>query len=143
MSKDYHKKAEWAPDAGTTTGEETIRWVLDKNFIQGDTSYPDGKKGRFLTNYDPEAKVYRTWYFDNRNVFPRGEAIGRWNAEKERMDWVVNYGNGVTGKMVFQFSGKDKMEWSLKAHDTHGKLMFDIGGTQTRKCAANAASSVE
>ena len=38
----------------------------------------------------------------------------------------------------FQFSGKDKMEWSLKAHDANGKLMLDIGGTQTRKGTANA-----
>jgi hypothetical protein len=143
VNKDYHKKAEWTPEAGTTTGEETIRWVLDKNFIQGDTSYPDGKKGRGLANYDPHAKVYRSWYFNNRSAFPRGESIGRWNAEKERMDWASDFGNGVTGKMVFQYTGKDKMEWSLEAHDANGKLMLDIGGTQTRKGTAKAASRVE
>jgi hypothetical protein len=142
-NRNYHKKAEWTPEAGTTTGEETISWALDKNFIQGETSYPDGTKGRFLMNYDHDAKVYRTWYFDNRNAFPRGESIGRWHTDEERMDWEMGFGNGITGKMVFQFTGKDKMEWSLKAHDSDGKLMLDVGGTQTRKVDPQAVSRVE
>ena len=138
VNKNYRKKAEWTPEAGTTTGEETISWTLDKNFIQGDTNVSYGTKGRWLTNYDREAKVYRSWYFDNRNAFPRGETIGRWDAKKERMDWAVEFGSGITGKMVFQFTGKDKMEWSLKAHDAQGKLVLDVGGTLTRKDTAKA-----
>ena len=143
VNTNYHKKAEWTPEAGTTTGEETISWVLDKNFIQGETSYPNGTKGRFLMNYDRDVKVYRTWYFDNRNAFPRGESIGRWDAEKERMDWEMGFGNGVTGKMVFQYTGKDKMEWSLEAHDANGKIMLDVGGIQTRKVNAKAAARLD
>ena len=133
INENYHKKAEWTPEAGTVSGEETISWILDKKFIKGDMVNSAGTKALFLMNYDPEAKVYRSWFFDNQYAFPRGKSIGRWNAEKKRMDWEMDFGNGVTGKGVFLYIGKNKIEWSLKARDAEGKLMLDMGGTQTRK----------
>ncbi|MFP6668100.1 MAG: hypothetical protein VB876_12350, partial [Pirellulales bacterium] len=50
--KTYQKKAEWTSEERTTTGEETINWVLDKKFIQGDVIYADGGKEHWLMNYD-------------------------------------------------------------------------------------------
>ncbi|MFP6692580.1 MAG: hypothetical protein VB875_06170 [Pirellulales bacterium] len=131
--KTYQKKAEWTPEERTATGEETINWVLDKKFIQGDVIYADGGKGHWLMNYDAEAEVYRSWFFGNQNEFPRGDTVGRWNPKAERMDWKLDLGNGFRGEMTFQFTGKDKFEWALTIRDANGKLMMDTGGTQTRK----------
>ena len=132
-NKIYVKKAEWTPEERTFTGEETIKWVLDQKFIQGDAIRADGAKGHFLVHYDAEAKVYRSWYFGNRNQFPRGDTVGRWDPKAERMDWNLDFGNGVHGKMIFEYLDKDTFKWSLVAHDANGKLMLDTGGTQTRK----------
>jgi hypothetical protein len=133
INKTYQNKAEWTPEAQTATGKETIKWVLDKKFIQGDMSSPDGAKGHWLMNYDEQAKVYRHWFFGNELQFPRGNAVGRWNAKAERMDWKIDFGNGNRGEMILKFHNKDKWEWTLTIRDATGKLMIDNGGTQTRK----------
>jgi hypothetical protein len=133
INKTYENKAEWTPEAQTATGKETIKWVLDKKFIQGDMITQDGAKGHWLMNYDEQAKVYRTWFFGNELQFPRGDAVGRWNAKTERMDWEIDFGNGNRGEMTLKFHNKDKWEWTLTIRDATGKLMIDNGGTQTRK----------
>ena len=80
----YQKKAAWTPKERTTTGEETIKWILDKKFIQIDVTNADDTKGRSLITYDSEAKVYRSWFFGNQNEFPRGDSIGRWDPKTDR-----------------------------------------------------------
>jgi hypothetical protein len=131
--KNYQKKAAWTPEARTDTGVETVKWVLDKKFIQGDVIYSDGRKAHWLMNYDPQAKVYRIWHFDSQYVFPRGNTVGRWDAKAKRMDWKADLGNGVQGKIVDVLEDQDRSEWSLIAHDANGKLMFDGGGKLSRK----------
>ena len=131
--KNYQKKAAWTPEARTFTGVDTVKWVLDKKFIQGDVIFADGRKALWLMNYDSEANVYRFWYFDSKYSFPRGETVGRWDAKAKRMDWKADFGNGVHGKMTFKDLDKDTSKWSLIAHDASGKLMFNGGGELTRK----------
>lgn len=97
-TKTTFKKAEWTPEERTTTGEETIKWILDNNFIQGDVVDTDGTNSHWLMNHDADGKVYRNWYFDNKNAFPRGDSTGRWDAKAERMDWEVDMGNGFRGQ---------------------------------------------
>jgi len=92
-----------------------------------------GAKGRYLINYDAEAKVYRSWAFGNQNEFPRGDTVGRWDAKADRMSWKLNFGNDLRGEMTFQFISKDKFVWELTIRDSNGKLMLDSGGPQTRK----------
>ena len=133
ISRKYVRKAEWTPESGTTTGEETIKWALDNKFIQGNVTYGDGTKGHWLANYDPEANVYRSWFFNNQNAFPRGETIGRWNARTGHMDWKTDLGNGFHGEFVFKYFGNDKMDWAFTVMDSDGRLMLDTGGTLTRK----------
>ena len=129
----YQKQAAWTPEERTTTGEETIKWILDKKFIQIDVINVDGTKGRSLITYDAEAKVYRSWFFGNQNEFPRGESIGRWDPKADRMDWTLDFGGDLRGRMFLQFAGKDKMDWALTIRDGSGKLMMKTGGSQTRK----------
>jgi hypothetical protein len=59
----------------------TIKWVLDGKFIQFDSVNAEwDAKGHTLMAYDAEAKVYRSWFFGNKQgQFPRGDAIGRWD----------------------------------------------------------------
>ncbi|MDG2185718.1 MAG: hypothetical protein P8K79_08575 [Mariniblastus sp.] len=132
VNKVVEKKAAWNPVERTVAGEEKIQWVLDKNFIQGDLVMKDGAKGRWLINYDAEAKVYRSWFFGN-NSFPGGDTIGHWNPKLERMDWEFEVGEDLHGKMRFQFFGQDKMEWKITIHDGRGQLMMETVGVQTRK----------
>ena len=132
VHKNYHKKAPWTPEAKTISGEETVKWVLNKKYIQGDVIHDDGTKAHWLVTYDSEAKVYRSWFFHTQH-FPRGETVGRWDAKAERMDWKMDLGNGLRAEMSFKRSGKDKIVWTMTIRDASGKLMFDGGGTQTRK----------
>lgn len=132
VNKVVEKKAVWNPAERTSMGEETIKWVLDKSFIQGDVVMSDGLKGHWLIHYDEESKAYRSWFFGNKS-FPGGETVGRWNPKLERMDWRFEVAPDLHGKMHFQFSGPDKMEWEITIHDGRGQLMMETLGVQTRK----------
>ena len=131
-TKTTFKKVEWTPEERTVTGVETIKWILDNKLLQGDVVAADGTKSHWLMNYDAEAEVYRYWYFDNKNSFPRGNSVGHWNARSGRIDWNVDVGNGFRGKSSWQYSSKDKLDWSMTVSDPNGKLMMDMRGTLTR-----------
>ena len=100
--------------------------------MNDDVIHDDGTKAHWLVTYDSEAKVYRSWFFHTKH-FPRGESVGRWDAKNERMEVKMDIGNGFRGDMGIQWSGKDKVVWTRTIRDAGGKLMFDGGGTITRK----------
>ena len=130
-NKVVEKRSAWNPEEKTVRGEEEIQWILDNKFIQGDVTMEDGSIGHWLTNYDPQGKVYRSWFFGN-NTFPKGDSIGRWNSELETMEWEFEVDENLYGQMKFQFMGNDKMEWVITIHDDDGQLMMKTVGVQTR-----------
>ena len=133
QTESYQKKAEWTPTEKTSSGEETVKWVLDKQYIHGEVAYDDGSKGIWMMNFDKESEVYRAWYFGNRNEIPRGNTVGKWDEKTERVIFKQDLGTDFEGEMTFKFSGKNKIEWTYRIRDKTGKLMLDNGGTATRK----------
>ena len=130
-NKIVQKKSAWNPQQITVMGEENIQWILDNKFIQGDTTMEDGTKGHWLMTYDPEAKVYRNWFFSNTS-FPKGDSIGRWNSELEQMEFEFEVDENLYGQMRFQFMNDNKLEWGVTIHDDGGQLMMETVGVQTR-----------
>ena len=130
-NKIVQKKSTWNPQQITVMGEENIQWILDNKFIQGDTTMEDGTKGHWLMTYDPEAKVYRNWFFSNTS-FPKGDSIGRWNSELEQMEFEFEVDENLYGQMRFQFMNDNKLEWEVTIHDDGGQLMMETVGVQTR-----------
>lgn len=130
-NKIVQKKSAWNPQQRTVMGKEKIQWILDEKFIQGDTTMEDGTKGHWLMTYDPEAKVYRNWFFSNTS-FPKGDSIGRWNSELEQMEFEFKFDENLYGQMRFQFMNDNKLEWEVTIHDDGGQLMMETIGVQTR-----------
>ena len=130
-NKIVQKKSAWNPQQRTVMGKENIQWILDDKFIQGDTTMEDGTKGHWLMTYDPEAKVYRNWFFSSTS-FPKGDSIGRWNSELEQMEFEFKFDENLYGQMRFQFVNDNKLEWEVTIHDDGGQLMMETIGVQTR-----------
>ena len=130
-NKIVQKKSAWNPQQRTIMGKENIQWILDDKFIQGDTTMEDGTKGHWLMTYDPEAKVYRNWFFSSTS-FPKGDSIGRWNSELEQMEFEFKFDENLYGQMRFQFVNDNKLEWEVTIHDDGGQLMMETIGVQTR-----------
>ena len=130
-NKIVQKKSAWNPQQRTVMGKENIQWILDDKFIQGDTTMEDGTKGHWLMTYDPEAKVYRNWFFSSTS-FPKGDSIGRWNSELEQMEFEFKFDENLYGQMRFQFVNDNKLEWEITIHDDGGQLMMETIGVQTR-----------
>ena len=130
-NKIVQKKSAWNPQQITVMGEENIQWILDNKFIRGDTTMEDGTKGHWLMTYDPEAKVYRNWFFSNTS-FPKGDSIGRWNSELEQMEFEFEVDENLYGQMRFQFMNDNKLQWEVTIHDDGGQLMMETVGVQTR-----------
>ena len=132
--KSTHKKAAWTPKTRTISGVETAKWVLGGTFIQGASEVKsDGIKSLWMMNYDKDAKVYRLWYFDNKNAFPLGNSIGRWDRKSKALTWTMDIGNGNRGRGLWKYIDNDNFSWSMTIHDRDGKLAMDMTGTATRK----------
>lgn len=126
------KKAEWTPEETTVTGVETIEWILDGKVQKGASKNERGVENIWLTHYDPEADVYRLWYFDSAGSFPRGESLGRRKGD-DTIEWTMDMGDGVRAKANWTFHGDDRLEWSLIARNAEGTVMLDMSGSTARK----------
>jgi hypothetical protein len=126
------KKAAWTPKEVTITGEETIKWILDRKFLQGDAVDQNGVKNHWLMNYDAESKLYRFWHFDSTGNFPRGDAIGMRKGPDD-LSWTMDWGNGIRSTSSWKMTGKDKLDWELIARDKAGTIVMHMVATCTRK----------
>ena len=132
--KTVSRKAEWTPKTVTTTVTEKIQFVLDKKFIQGNTTVKeDDHKALWLANYEPATKTYHFWHFDNKASYPRGKTIGRWDTRTRIMTWTSNLGNGFISTAIWTFPSADSFKWAYKIRNREGTLLLDLSAVATRK----------
>lgn len=134
VTETTYKKAEWTPEVTTTKGEETIRWMLDKRVLLTEGwSQPNNHKSTGLMVYDQQTKQYRSWWFDNKGVFPRSNTTGKWDAESETLLFRSDLGNGNRQTLSLVFTNKDRFNWTMIIRNQDGRLMMDVVGHTTRK----------
>ena len=128
------RKAVWTPKQMTTKGEETIRWTLDKHVqVTEGWSKPDDNKSTGMMVYDKQAKQFRSWWFNNKGVFPLGETIGKWDAKNETLHFSTDLGNGNKQDLKLVFTNNDRFDWTMIIRNQDGRLMMDVFGHTTRK----------
>jgi Protein of unknown function (DUF1579) len=128
------RKAEWTREDMTTKGEETIDWSLDKNVLVTEGwSKPGDSKSTGLMVYDRQTKQYRSWWFDNKGVIPRGDTTGQWDAQSESLVFRSDLGDGNIQAMKLTFTNKDRIDWMMTIRNQDGRSMMDVVGHTTRK----------
>ena len=128
------KKAEWTPEEQTFKGEETTRWILDKSVqMHEGWKKPGDLKITGLLLYDKQEKVYRSWHFDNKGVFPRSETTGDYDDKTKTLHARSDLGNGNRLHAKLVFTNKDRIDWTMVIRNDDGRLMMDMVAHLTRK----------
>ena len=127
------REAAWTPEKTITKGEETIRWTLDKRVMATEGwAQPGDLKSTGMLLYDEQTGQYRSWWFNNKGIFPRYETIGRWDANTETLELRSDLdGNKQTVKLVF--TNKDRIDWTMVIKNRDDELMMDVFGHTIRK----------
>ncbi len=135
------KPGVWVPDGNKTTAVETIRWVFDKKFIEGNnhgTGAGNSLTTTHFMRYDADTKTFHLWYFDSDGNFPQGETSGKWDAAKQTLNMSAVLPDGVVAKTFMTFIDNDHVHWGGTWTDKEGKILLELDATQTRRTVALA-----
>ena len=121
-----------APLPGTVTYAETYEWVLDRQFLRGETTVKsDGTKDLSMTTYDAAAGSYRLWVFNSK-----GTAIelpsGTWDAGRQSMEWKSGPSD-VSFSARWTFPAANTRKWTARLKDWRGRILLDLEGACVRR----------
>ncbi len=118
------KSAAWSLKAKELSGTSKVVWILDKTFEEV-SSQRDGHETREIHRYDAPSNKYHKWTFSSDGV--TSFWIGSWDEEYSTMEWVyIDFGIGITGKIVDRFTSGVKYESTLVMKDGKGNVLLDI-----------------
>jgi hypothetical protein len=118
------KPAAWSLKAKELSGTSKVEWILDKKF-QEVSNQSDEHETREIHCYDAPSNKYHKWTFtsDGGTSF----WIGSWDEKFSTMEWVyIDFGIGITGKIVDRFTSGVKYESTLVMKDGKGNVLLDI-----------------
>lgn len=125
----------------TSQGIETVSWEADKWLLVSRYEYQMGDegvmKGLSVMTWDPKAKKYCSWGFDNYGY--RGTATMTYDAATKTWHFKGKSANPLTGeKSIGKGSSvmidDNTQEWSWTERDSWGlKTLMEIKGTSRRK----------
>ena len=124
------KPAAWSLKAKELSGTSKVVWILDKKF-QEVSSQSDEHEIREIHHYDAPSDKYHKWAFtsDGGSSF----WIGSWDEESSTMEWVyIDFGFGITGKIVDRFTSGVKYESALVMKDGKGNVLLDTRSEYVR-----------
>jgi len=125
-----HLPTDAQPKEVKVTGTITCKPILGGNFIEEAGTNSLGVEHRVLWGYDPEKKVYRSWFFDSKNTSTMHN--GKWDEKTSTMRWKGNLGDGVTSEAEHHFLDANTYKWTLVVKDKAGKVLVDARGKHVR-----------
>jgi uncharacterized protein DUF1579 len=126
-----NRPSEWAPEAATTAGSITCKWVLGGKFVEeSGSSLAKGAEHRVLWGYDSQRKAYRNWFFSSGGDTVEG--AGTWDARTSTLTTTSDAGSGRTGPATHHFLDADTCEWTYVVKDADGKVYLDVKGKHTQ-----------
>ena len=129
-----NKVTEWTPMAETATAVTKRIWSLGGKIIRCEGAWQPAKNDFLhLMSYDPEAKVYRSWYFDAAGNMPRESMAGAWDMKSKTVTWtsIDKAQNKTVG--THKIVDKDHSEWTMVVTNPDGKVVLDFAGKCTRR----------
>jgi len=126
------KPAAWTREGAHLKFVQTFRPVLQGRFVQ--STYDAGDyQFMSMATYDSKEKVYRLWMYDSMGAFPKGDTLGKGDAESRTIVWRNEQGDGVVSTSKWHFIDDDHFEWSAVVKDKEGKTCLDLEGKGSRR----------
>jgi len=122
---DIHAKT-LQPTPGTARYTERYQWVLDGQFIRGETDRKaDGSRDIVFGTYDKNADGYPFWVFSSSGTYiylPPAE----WNARTRTMEWENPEGLDISYQSRCHFPDRNNRHCHLVMKDWKGKVLLDL-----------------
>ncbi len=130
--------AEWTPEETRMTSVLTRQWVLNKRFLIDNSEHADGQESLALFGYDPQAREYRSWWFNSEGH--RNSSRGRWDSRTRTFSFEAQLEQGRVSRSVIRLLDPDKHEWDIKVVNAAGMIYYDSTITVTRRMSGTGAS---
>lgn len=113
------------PEPSTTRYSETYTWVLDRQFIRGETEgKDDGSQDIIFGTYDAQANGYPFWIFSSTGTYLHLPP-GKWNARQRVMEWENPDGLDIHYRSRCHFPDRDTRTCTLIVKDWKGKVLLE------------------
>jgi uncharacterized protein (TIGR03067 family) len=131
------KPGPWNPTERKVTGTETTEWILGGRVQRTrNANRPANPDSMLLLTYDPQAKVFRSWFFDDQGG--HNEMTGKWDEAAQTLNWTAE-NNGFPIAAATHFVDSDNIDWKLTIMNPDGKIMLEVIGKLVRKETTGAA----
>jgi hypothetical protein len=122
-----------APFPGTVTYAETYAWVLDRQFLRGETTVKsDGTQDFSMTTFDAAAGSYHVWVFTT-STGAYELPLGTWDAQTQSMDWTSGPNTQLSFTSRWTFPDVNTRRWTARLKDWKGQVIIDLDGTCIRR----------
>jgi Protein of unknown function (DUF1579) len=125
------RPAEWTPEETRMTSVVTRQWILNERFLLDNSEHADGQESLALFGYDPQAREYRTWWFNSEGH--RNSSRGRWDSGTRTFSFEAKLEQGRVSRSTIRLLGPDKHEWNIRVTDATGKVFYDSTITVTKR----------
>lgn len=114
------------PTPGTTRYGERYEWVLDGQFIRGETDRrADGSHDIVFGTYDKKADGYPFWIFSSSGTYIYLPPA-KWNARTRTMEWQNPEGFDISYRSRCHFPDADHRHCNLVMKDWKGKVLLEL-----------------
>ena len=122
-----------------TAPPSTIKreWILDGRFVMDTSIHSNGQESMTLFGFDPNSKVYQSWWFSSDGEFPRSPFNGKLErTRRKRCRTSAKLDDGNTNRSSVRFANRNQEVWEFKVTDADGKVYLDMDIVATRRAAA-------
>ena len=121
------------PKRSETIYMEVYEWVLDGQFIRGQTGRKsDGTEDVIYGTYDAQAKGYPFWIFSSSGSYVY-LAPATWNARKRIMEWRSPAGWDITYRGRCNFPDENTRHCTMIQKDWKGKVLLEQEWSAVRR----------
>jgi hypothetical protein len=132
-------------DTSFTSSRQSAKWILDGRVLQRSGSMAnEGDTDRLdftaLYAYDPQSKIYRSWYFDSTGHASQSE--GTWDEKKKTMTFIGQR-DEQTVTSQDHFSKDNVFEWAVITTNQAGDVIRELSGKNTRHTDPSTSEPVK
>lgn len=119
------KPSKWVPEQVQWIETSEVQWIVDSHMhMQLMANRNDEQENLALQRYNTKSRKYELWTFGPDSS---GYYIGSWNEKSRTMTWkYVDFGAGITGKIVDHFTGDGKWHQTVILKDKKRNVLLDI-----------------
>ncbi len=125
------KPSRWIPEERRWIEANEVQWVFERHMhMLLIKNHNEDQENLALQRYNPQRMKYEMWSYgpDVSSYY-----LGDWDAQSTTMTWeYVDFGAGITGRIVDRFIGEGKWTQSAILKDKKGDVLLDIRVARTR-----------